>query len=305
MSVSLHSNLTSCEYWKSKNYEDIFVGNTEKHLFRICFPLLAVFIVIFNFYVVAILLKKKHRHRIDNEFLVLSISDLLVGLISVPFYSLHFYDISQVILCTLYPIMTSVTIFPFAFSWSMTVVISCERYFVIIWPAFHRRYIKNAYAYPFLFVLLFTTTCMGVFLGWTVYKEVNSTVIYMGIYKEDRWPTPFEFVQIILEIMIFLVVLTLNLKMYLYVKILSKRMNSSRQYSERTSRRLTITVIHIFFCLSFCNIPQLVTIILEWFGIVKASSALYHLRSWSMLTLYSNSFLNSIILMRSSKFRSK
>lgn len=266
----------------------------EETLYQVACILLAAMTTSVNFTVICSLLRQT-RKRIDNSFLILSVSDFFVGLISFPIYSLQFSNLPERIMCQyLHPLISYFMAFTLVFSWLSTFSISLERYLVILQPNFHRKYLINVFAYLDKAALFGISALLGFYFFWTDYHKIRTKDLKL---ESQKISTRSLFVGV--ELIAFLAALFITIRTYMYVEKMDRKMKDS------TSRKLAGTVLLISICLFVCNAPHFFVRFLEWIGLLDSPSLFAHVLHVTNLALFSNSFFNSLIILRSSKFKKK
>lgn len=119
-------------------------GEVEIIFATIVYVLLALFVILGNILVIAAFRLNSRLRTINNTFLVgLAVSDLLVGLISIPLW-IYFSYCQQYLTCVdskeLLTFYSTVDIFTGCASVLQLTAISIERYLAITRPIYHRSY---------------------------------------------------------------------------------------------------------------------------------------------------------------------
>ena len=111
-------------------------------LLAVFYYITAVVTVIANGLLLYKLMKKKQKRRTDKLFIILSLSDIIVGLVSVPVTSLPFFIRDFEILCKLTPSLIFFLYFPNIFSWTMVIIISVDRVMMVTGIRMYRKFIS-------------------------------------------------------------------------------------------------------------------------------------------------------------------
>lgn len=286
MSLGISSNSTN------KSTDTVLcIGNIVKTsqtltmIITVAYSVLICLILYFNSSLIQSL-RRQQSTRIRNLFLILSITDLGVAMLCAPTAMVMIIGISHGDQCRLYPYLTFFVSFPFSFSLFMTMIISLDRCMVITTPGFYSKLSKRYVAFLIPLCLFLSAT----------------TSFFFSI--------DFSFYTPIIMISSFtLVVLLIGVsQVYLiwYVRKKMSRMNVSRHSNIDYNRRMTVTVAMMFFCAVLCNIPWLILFSFITFFDGPNNSNTGALMSCTTLVLYSNSFLNAIIVLkRSSNLKKK
>ena len=225
--------------------------------------------------------------------LILSISDTRVGLFTIPFTMLRFVNLSKNIFCSLVPSMMFFSYFPFSFSLCVTTIISMDRCLLVTKSNFHAKYLTTGII-TFKLIARFVICFAGSF--------VISVTAFNDNYKVAEL---FHACQLVTEFTIIIITCYLNLKLYCFVKRTSQQMAASRHKgtTESYSSRLTTTIAYLFTCMVFFTGTQV--IIYGMISMVNMRKILRrNLSMWGLLLLFSNSYINVIILLaRSSNLR--
>ena len=99
-------------------------------ILQIYFIFTALPIVASNSALLHKLFKKRHKTRADKMFIILSCSDIGVGLVSVPMMSLPLFIKDFQALCQLSPILKFLNYIPYGFSWFLITLIALDRVFL-------------------------------------------------------------------------------------------------------------------------------------------------------------------------------
>lgn len=291
------SNLSLC-----KTYIFHFVGvgdvsSTEKGALFGAYILVALLTVVLNAVVIKKLLTRK-RAKSDNLFLILSISDFFVGVVSVPVQCLKFI-LKVEKYCLAQPWISVFQIFPFSFSWFLTVIISADRYVAILHPRIHGWCKKFNFTYKYIIFVFTVCASFAAASGWNTRRFMSL------LSKPETSVNVFNLSVPLSELSCLLCTSFLHLHLYISVRRKTRGMDASRHTNNNSQRKLTITIAFMFFCAVVLNIPLL---IFTFYELLTCRSrwnkvAMYQARNWTMLLTYTNSFWNSVILMRSSSFK--
>ena len=289
-SSNMTNNSTESCFARKHEFEDIGI---DQVFLLIGYGLSGLAVVSINFVLIRALLKQP-RTRATVLLLILSISDVGVGFISIPFVMLRFAYLSKNMYCALLPFTSFFLYFPAAFSMGVTTIISIDRCLMVTKSIFHTKYVTTGVTI-FKLIVVFVIS-----FGWSFVNTVtfsldkNSKVVWILIYY-----------QAVVQVVIVIFTCGLNLHLYCFVKRTSRKMATSRHEgaTESYSSRLTKTIAYIFFCmLLFTGTQVLMSAIRRMLNL----NAIFrrNLSWWGVLLIYSNSYVNAIIVLtRSSNLR--
>ena len=253
-------------------------------LLAVFYYIIAVVTVIANGLLLYKLLKKKQKRRTDKLFTILSLSDICVGLVSVPVTSLPFFITDFEILCKLSPSLIFFFYFPYIFSWTMVIIISVDRALMVTGSRMYQKFVTMKVLY---FVIAFLLV-----------KDILS-VTFMSLYLDalEFSNKLLQFTFLFIEsFFIFSTVISYLYLLY-FVKSKSKKMRPFRHTLNQYEKRLTVKVIVIFICLVIFTMPQFIGIIFTFYFDVESPTIKRNIVYWKAIMLYSNSSLNAIILL--------
>ena len=274
MDLSRCANLIQ---WFGDREYDIF-------LLAVFYYIIAVVIVIANGLLLYKLLEKKQKSRTDKLFIILSLSDICVGLVAVPVTSLPFFIADFEILCKLSPSLIFFFYFPYIFSWTMVIIISVDRVIMVTRNRMYQKFVTMKVLY---FVIVFI-----------LLKDILS-VTFMSLYLDalEFSNKLLQFTFLFIEsFFIFSTVISYLYLLY-FVKSESRKIRPFRHTLNQYEKRLTVKVIVIFICLVIFTMPQFIGIIFTFYFDVKNPSIKRNIVYWKAIILYTNSAVNAIILL--------
>ena len=261
----------------------------DKLLLKIGYSISSVITVAINVALIRVLWPQRRRTRANKLFTVLSMSDIVVGMFTLPFTTLLFYtEISEEIYCKLIPIIIYAIFTPVNFSWTTTIVIAADRFLVITQRRLHHKYITDKTMH---FVLINNFIVANLLSLWTL-----TTTRYPRKILEAN---PFTITLTILETMFISITAMMYIYLLYYVRRTAKVMKLSRCKSKKQksyTHRTTKTAAYIFVCLVTCNVTQLVGMT---YVILSRNDNKIIIRNaifWPTLALNLNSFFNAVIL---------
>ncbi|XP_057290497.1 uncharacterized protein LOC130613188 [Hydractinia symbiolongicarpus] len=243
--------------------------------------------------------------RTDKYFLVLSVSDLCVGLFAVPSVLLLYVGFTEETLCAIFPFVAFFLVSPYLFSWVMTIIISIDRCVLVTHPNFHSGFCKPVLKYFIPFCLLGTVGVGISFFLHDFYEE--NILLKMSDARNYRYKL------LITQVLttgggLLLTIAVGATQIYLMLRVRSNmaKMDGNRHANVDYNRRITDTIAMMFFSAALCNIFYMVIFTLTHFMSKDFETTYFMIRlsNAASIVLYSNSFFNSIILLtRSSKLK--
>ena len=239
------------------------------------------------------LLRKTPKTRPDKLFIVMSCSDIGVGLFTIPVLSLPFSIRNFDILCKLSPAFNFSVYFPYMFSWTMVIIIAVDRMLMITKGHIYGKYVTMNVLYGVItFILL---------------KDLV-TSLYIAFGADYMSPIdPFiQYFQIFVEITFILITITVYIYLFYFVRSRSTIMANSRHGGKNFNKRLLLTVSYTFICLLVFTLPQFAgVIIVPFVGTTNDPVFQRNLYYWQLIFIYSNSFANALILLYNNREKKK
>ena len=237
--------------------------------------------------------------KYDFAFIILSISDIGVGLFSVPLIGIDWYygRISQNMPYIARIAETYFLYFPFSFSCLFTTVIAIDRLIVIrLSPKYKNLFTPKRLKVIAIILFLISAITSSTFTVWT-YSTQSRRYITSWVYYISYF-----FLMITGTLCTVFVILT-----HLYVLYFALRRSDLKilrnSYSRNYNwRRLTNTVICICISQLICVIPYLL------FRIVVLTSSIplkliVDITPWLGILAYSQCFCNALIILKNKKLR--
>ena len=261
-------------------------GDREYDIFLLAvfYYIIAVVIVIANGLLLYKLLEKKQKRRTDKLFIILSLSDICVGLVSVPVTSLPFFITDFEILCKLSTSVIFFFYFPYIFSWTVVIIISVDRVLMVTRCHMYQKFV--------------TMNVLYFLIAFFLLKDILS-VIFMSLYLDalEFSNTLLQFILLLTESFFIFSTVILYLYLLYFVKSKSKKMRPFRHTLNQYEKRLTVKIIVIFICLVIFTMPQFVGIIFTFYVDVESPTRKRNIVYWKTIILYTNSSVNAIILL--------
>lgn len=256
---------------------------------RMAFVITALLIVSTNGVLITKLVKKKHKTRPDKLFMILTVTDLCTGLISIPIVSLPLHKIDLDDLCKFSYILTFFSFFPCLFSVHMCIIIALDRYLIITRNKLYKKYVRNIILYCIIFTMFLISFLL------TMLHSITGHFFEFH-HKLETHVLVFVLVIVITELLIFPMIFLLYYKLYKYV--LCQRENIVKNRSGATANQKLIKTI-TFICLSVLVfiVPHFALFVI-CFLITTENGSTYRIMIYSSaLLIYSNAWINAVILL--------
>ena len=119
---------------------------TDTVVLQVAYGTFSVLIILVNLKVIKVLLQQKQT-RANKLFIILSISDIVVGFVTLPLTLLMFTDINEYVYCKIFPVTLFFIYAPINFSWTTTIVIAIDRFCMITKSTLHETFISDKILY--------------------------------------------------------------------------------------------------------------------------------------------------------------
>ena len=237
------------------------------------------------------LLKKKQKTRADKMFIILSCSDIAVGLFSLPVISLKLFSCAAnvfVAVFSSYALWNFAAYFPFIFSWTLIIIIALDRVFVITKAQVYKKCCTMKVLYWVITLCLLLTFVM---LTLAI-KELqrNGRNSHMTCYIILL----FEFCLIFITIMVYAY-------LFHFVRSKSRVIENKRHCGTNFNKKLMITITYTYICLLFFTFPHSVGVAIYFFVRIRDQRMLGNLMYWGIILTYSNSYANAFIILYRSR----
>ena len=216
------------------------------------------------------LICKKRKTRPDKLFIIVSSSDVGVGLFSIPLVSLPLFTKHLDVICIISPAINFFLYCPYMFSWTMVIIIAVDRVFLITKGHICEKYITMKVLFQLIAFVLVFDFVVGTFvaLGKEYLKGIHPLILYTQVFIR----------------------LTVAAYIYLYYFVCSKSKNVSnaRHCSIKYSKRLLMTETYTFMCLVF-TLAQFVGVVIRFAVAVQDPIIDRNLYYWRYILAYSDS----------------
>ena len=218
------------------------------------------------------------RKRTTAMFILLSITDLIVALISIPLFYTTLFNVNHSL--PFFQDCHSVVflmVVPVYFSWYVTVTMTLDRFLFVKYPIRYKHFMRGKKIFRTLPIWLSIYITIMLLIYYE--KELMGITVIGGI------------VQATSTLILFVA--------YGYIVMVTRRkINFNSQVRDRRNRGLTMTIFYIFLSQVVFALPATITIFLyvkPW-GDPNMEEKMGY---WSKIFLFSNSFANALILLQS------
>ena len=264
--------------------------------FQISVALMAVLITVTSSIVIKRIYKKLVKSRADLMFIILSISDIGVAVISMPALGvlsplweklLDSFNIGSPLPFAMIVICYD---FPYTFSYLVTTVIAVDRFFIVTKQKKYETFItikRLKYLVILVLIMAFVNCLVTYYIVPVNYGNVTS------IMRKS---------YLIVNIISMVIILFAYLYILFFVRRQSNAMKSSTHNSTQYSRRLTKKILCIFICQTVCILPYLVMHMIDEFG---GYVPVLLVAPWLSLLRNSQCFCDGLILLHSKESKKK
>ena len=280
-------NRSDCQnlrnYFQDYNYDILIL--------QIVYIISSVITITTNLFLIKKLLKINFKTRSEKLFLIMSISDVGVGLFSIPTLSLPLFIKNFDLICQLSPVFIFLLYVPYSFSYIMVVIISLDRAFMIIKPHIYGKYITIKILYGIIITIFF------LLLTASIYYSINDT------FAEETSTSRF-IVRTSIDVVFVSTTIISYLNLFCYFHKTTRKILPAKKSGVNNSRKLLKTITYIFICLLIFTMPQfIVFIIKKSTNIISKESYIVNrnIYYYQIITLYSNCYANSLIILYNSK----
>lgn len=169
----------SCQKSRYLNFLLIITKNNKNDILalQIFYIITSIVTVITNLVPLLKLWKKIIKSRPDKLFIIMSISDVCVGLFSIPMATLCLFIKDKELLCKFSPVILFFAYtFPYTFSWLMIIIISLDRVFMITKRYIYSRYITIKVLYGIIILSMIIIIVSGIYGNITNVKSFRPTL---------------------------------------------------------------------------------------------------------------------------------
>ena len=243
--------------------------NAGKISFNVICILTILLIIVTNILVIRKVYLKIKSKRAELLFFILSLSNLTVGIISLP---IIFVYINSKALHILVPVRAIFffTEIPYTLSWFLAIVIALDRCFII---TNFRNYLVIASKKRMLCFII------SLFIAYTI-------VVIIFVVTS----CPCSPVVIVINIILFVVTVSSYLYLRRYVHKNSFSIRGSKS-SNSNNKKVTKAIVFIFLCMLILETPMLLVLIIGEIDYNLVNEA----QQWTLIIQFSNCYANALL----------
>ena len=253
-------------------------------ILQICCVFTGLAIIISNSILLHRLFKKRYKTRADKVFIILSCSDVLVGLFTVPVISLPlFIRDFDTLGFMMFLIWTFSSYFPYCFSWTLIIIIALDRVFIITKGYNYTKYVPIKVLYR---IIIFSLLFILVIIILTIMEKTMGFNSCIMVY-----------VQLALEICFIIITVVAYIYLFYFVRSNSQKLANKRHGGINFNKNLMMTVTYTYICLLFFTLPHFIFTTLLHNDAIEYSRISVNLLYWGIVLAYSNSYANAFIIL--------
>lgn len=274
----------------------------DKIILMFLYGITACFITVLNAYMFNIL-RKKDRKRANMQFMILTFSDMMNGMISLPIVMLKFVNFGESLNCKIRVLVQFAYLFPVTYSWLITVGIFFDRLIMISIPIF-REVLMNRI--NLLYRILSLILCFLISIKSTHSAWKESEVQYTFTEASNKKSNASSAFQLYGEICVIILVCVLQLVLAVKVNRKEREIEQNRG-ANSYNRRVTNTIILLMLFTVLSTIPRIIIFSLEIHKNALADNRMrsgYYWVNIGVLGVHFNSLFSAVILIqRTSTFK--
>ena len=253
--------------------------------FEVSIVISSVLIVVTSSLVIHNIHCKVTRSRADFLFIVISISDIGVGLLSQPSIGLYvlcleYFECNE----SMYFVEKFFFYFPWDFSYLVTTTIALDTLLVV---TKQRRYEK-----------IITKRRLKTITALFFILSLGFRICYRYIpYKNRGLDDMFYVIYLIINLILPMVIITAYIYILCFVFRSSRAMSDCKKSGVRASNRLTKTIMSIFISQFICIVPDLILAFKPSRQIASTYKVIHLLIYWFAIFKNNQCFCNGIILL--------
>ena len=254
-------------------------------MLQIYFIFTTLAIVISNGVLLHKLYKKRCKSRADKIFIILSCSDLGVGVFSIPIISISLFKWNvSAINYTHGAIWIFTASFPYGFSWMLVVIIAIDRVLIVTKGKIYKNCITMKVLYRIIVFCLLYVLAIVILLAMrhNSFKRYSQVIVFILLLTE----LSFIFITIVAYIYL-----------YHYVRSKSRAIANKRHGGADLSKKLTLTTICTYLCLLVFTLPLLAKQVIHFTGPISDGRINVNLEYWCTILPHSNSYANALLIL--------
>ena len=241
-------------------------------------------IIISNSILLHKLFNKSAKTRADKVFMILSCSDIIVGLFSVPTIALPlFIRDFDTLGFMMFLIWNFSAYFPYCFSWALIIIIALDRVLIITKGHIYKKYVPMRVLYR---VIIF---CLAFILIIVITIIMEKTMRFNSRIMVH--------VQLALEICFIIITVVAYIYLFYFVQSTSGKIANKRHGGININKNLMMTVTYTYVCLLFFTFPHFIFTALLHNDAIEYSRIRVNLLYWGIVLPYSNSYANAFIIL--------
>ena len=236
------------------------------------------------------LFKKRHKTRADKMFIILSCSDIGVGLVSVPMMSLPLFIKNFQALCQLSPILKFLNYIPYGFSWFLITLIALDRVLLVTKGYVYKKYVTIKH--------LYWITTMGLLLSLAVAMKVATEGEFL---KGNSFVA--RCIHISFEMCFTIITIVAYMYLFYFARSKSRKMSNARRSGINFDRKLMMTITYTYICLLLFTIPYFIRDVVSFIFPISDLEIERNVRYWVKILVFSNSYANAFIILHNSRWK--
>ena len=221
-------------------------------------------------------------------FIILSCSDIGVGLSSVPMSSLPLFIKNFDALCMLSPILRFFYYIPYSFSWSVLTIAALDRVLIIAKEYMYKKHVtmKHLYGLTTFSLLMNLIMAIAVAMDGEILEGLSFTMRYTQTVGE-----------------VFFIIVTIVAYMYLvyFVRSKSREIANQRYGGIKIDKKLLMTIAYTYICLVTFTFPYFAERVAHFILQTVNPLMSMNLKFWGKISVYSNSYTNALIIVYNSQ----
>ena len=232
--------------------------------------------------------KKKHETRTDKIFIILSCSDIGVGLFSIPVISLELFICGHGFVGAMFSLIWYFSAcFPHSFSWTLIIIITLDRVLIITKAHVYKKYVTMKVLYwVIILCLLSTFIVMTLFIIEINFKQNLHVMFYIVLSA---------------ELCFILITITAHVYLFHFVQSKSRKIANKRYGRINFNKKLMITIAYIYLCLLVFTLPHFLWMFISFSVHLSNKRMWINLNYWTTMLIFSNSYANSFIILYRSR----
>ena len=249
----------------------------------IIFTLLAI--VISNVALLRKLFKKKQKTRADKIFIILSCSDIGVGLFSIPMMYLELFLCDFIVSTMFYfnLLRHFSAHFPHSFSETLIIIIALDRVFIITKAQVYKKYITMKVLYQIIAFALILNLAVMTFSIMEKTLEPDSHVVF--------------YILISVEICFLFITIIAYVYLFHFLQSKSKKTADKKHSGNNFNKKVMMTITYILICLFIFILVHFVGIAISFFIPTRDQRVLKNMIYWTNTLAYSNSYANAFLIL--------